>query len=183
MKPGDHPEFFRFPAPEGRSRESTIRLDAQGRFWHDGAVVEHAGLAAALSGWISRHPDDGRYILTNGYDWTYFTVDDAPYTVRSLRLEPERIVLLLSDGTEEPWDPESTREGGEGTGGALYATVKRGARGGPYEAKFTPHAQSSLEPVLVEADASAPGNVPPGTVAVRIGGRAHSIGAKSSPFG
>src|SRR5512138_1092762 len=81
MKPGDHPEFFRFPAPEGRSRESTIRLDAEGRFWHEQLLVEHRKLAAAMHTWISRHPDDGRYILTNGYDWTYFTVEDAPYTV------------------------------------------------------------------------------------------------------
>ena len=70
MKPGDHPEFFRFPAPEGRSRESTIRLDAEGRFHHEGNVVEHPKLAEAFHTWIARHPDDGRYILTNGYDWT-----------------------------------------------------------------------------------------------------------------
>jgi uncharacterized protein len=138
MKPGDHPEFFRFPAPEGRSRESTIRLDAEGRFWHDGRPVEHAGLAAALHGWISRHPDDRRYVLTNGYDWTYFTVDDAPYFVRAVRLEPDRVVLQLSDGTEEAWEPAETRVG---HGDALYTTVKRGARGGPFEAKFTRHAR------------------------------------------
>ena len=42
MKPGDHPEFFRFPAPEGRSRESTIRLDAEGTFHHDEAVTKLA---------------------------------------------------------------------------------------------------------------------------------------------
>jgi hypothetical protein len=151
VKPGDHPEFFRFPAPEGRSRESTLRLDGTGRFWHDGALVEHGGLAAALHSWISRHPDDGRYILTNGYDWTYFTVDDAPYFVRTVKLEPERVVLVLSDGSEEAWEPQSTRIG---QGDALYASVKKDARGGPYEAKFTPHAQASLEPVLVsQADA------------------------------
>jgi hypothetical protein len=173
VKPGDHPEFFRFPAPEGRSRESTIRLDAQGRFWHDGARVEHAGLAAALSGWIARHPDDGRFILTNGYDWTYFTVDDAPYVVRSIRVEPERIVLCLSDGTAEAWELESTRIGADG---GLYATVKRAAKGGPYEAKFTPHAQSSLEPILGE---SGQGLAP----AVLVGGRMHAIGAKNPRFG
>ncbi len=166
MKPGDHPEFFRFPAPEGRSRESTLRLDAAGRFWHDGARVEHAGLAAALHSWISRHPDDGRYILTNGYDWTYFTVDDAPYSVRSLRIEPDRVVLALSDGSEEAWVPETTRIGADS---ALYASVKGGARGGPFEAKFTPHAQASLEPVLVEGDAA-------GSPAARIGDRVAVIG-------
>lgn len=173
MKPADHPEFFRFPAPEGRSRESTIRLDASGRFWHEGALVRHPGLAAAFHAWIARHPDDGRYILTNGYDWTYFTVDDAPYFVNALRLEPERVVLVLSDGTEEPWDPAATRQGASG---ALYTAVKRGARGGPFEAKFTRHAQASLAPVLVGTDEA---EVP----AVRIGGRVHAIGAKTERFG
>jgi hypothetical protein len=168
MKPGDHPEFFRFPAPEGRSRESTIRLDAECHFWHDGARVEHAGLHGALHSWIARHPDDGRYILANGYDWTYFTVDDAPYCVRALRLEPDRIVLLLSDATEEPWAPEATRVGADGV---LYATVKARAPGGPYEAKFTRHAQSSLEPVLVEADHAGVPAVRVGSCELIIGGR------------
>ena len=105
MKPGDHPEFFRFPAPEGRSRESTIRLDAEGRFWHDGSLVEHAELAQAMHAWISRHPDDGRYILTNGYDWTYFTVDDAPYFVRSVRIDAGARRPRLSDGTRGALGP------------------------------------------------------------------------------
>jgi hypothetical protein len=183
MKPGDHPDFFRLPAPEGRSRESTIRLDGHGRFWHEGAPVEHAGLAAALHGWIGRHPDDGRYILTNGYDWTYFTVDDAPYMVRTLRVEPGRIVLVLSDGTEEAWQPESSRVGEDG---ALYAAVKRSAPGGPYEAKFSRHAQSALGPVLEPAGrggGESGGWGDGGTVAVKIGGRIHGIGAKNSGFG
>jgi hypothetical protein len=174
MKPGDHPEFFRFPAPEGLSRESTLRLDREGRFWHDGRLVEHAGLAAALRSWIGRHPDDGRYILTNGYDWTYFTVDDAPYFVEALRIEPARVVLRLYDGTEEPWQPESSRIGGDD--GALYAVVKRDTRGGPFEAKFSRHAQASLEPLLVP---SQEGERPE----VRIGGLCHAIGAKSPAFG
>ena len=149
MKPGDHPEFFRFPAPEGRSRESTIRLDREGRFWHEGHLVEHPGLASAMHTWISRHPDDGRYILTNGYDWTYFTVDDAPYFVQSVRIEGDRVVLRLADGTEEPWDPTTTRVA---AGGALYARVRAGAPGGPYEGKFTRHAQASLAPERLSID-------------------------------
>jgi len=167
VKPGDHPEFFRFPAPEGRSRESTLRLDAVGRFWHDGARVKHAGLAAALHSWISRHPDNGRYVLTNGYDWTYFTVDDAPYFVRSIRIERRGIVLILSDRSEEAWSPEKTCVGADS---ALYTSVKESARGGPYEAKFTPHAQASLEPVLVEGDGAE-------SPAVCVGGQVVGIGA------
>jgi hypothetical protein len=165
MKPGDHPEFFRFPAPEGRSRESTIRLDADGVFHHEGAKVEHPGLAAAMHTWISRHPDDGRYILTNGYDWTYFTVEDAPYLVRAVCIGPADIALELDDGTSERWDPATSSVS---ESGALYAKVKAGARGGPYEAKFTRHAQHSLAPALVEMG---------GRAAVAIGGRVQAIGA------
>jgi hypothetical protein len=163
MKPGDHPEFFMRPAPDGRSRESTLRLDARGRFWHDGAPVLHAGLAAALHRWIRRHPDNGRYILSNGYDWTYLAVDDAPYFVQRLRTEPERIVLTLSDETEELFDPAATRIGRDD---AIYVQVKRAAPDGPYEAKFTPHAQGSFGALLVDADVPS----------VRIGGNVVRIG-------
>jgi hypothetical protein len=166
MKPGDHPEFFRFPAPEGRSRESTIRLDAEGRFWHEGNLVEHPKLAQAMHGWVSRHPDDGRYILTNGYDWTYFTVEDAPFFVRAVRVTPEAVTLQLSDGTEEPWDPTTSRVGAND---AIYARVKRSAERGAFDAKFTRFAQAQLEPVLVEGGAPTPD--------ARIGGRVVRIGA------
>lgn len=159
MKPGDHPEFFRFPAPPGASRESTIRLDGGGRFWHDGAPVENPALSAALHGWISRHPDDGRYILTNGYDWTYFEVEDVPYFVVSVGLQAEGIRLRLSDGSEEWLDGSTLAAGGDG---GLYLRVK----GGSFEARLTRHAQASLEPVLVEVD---------GEVGVRVGERVHRV--------
>jgi hypothetical protein len=165
MKPGDLPEFFVAPAPEGRSRESTIRLDADGRFFHDQEPVEHPGLAAAMHRWIRRHPDDGRYILSNGYDWTYFTVEDAPFQVSAVRGGPEGVSLTLSDGSEEAWNPRRTRVGEDG---ALYATVKEGAPGGPYEARFGRHAQIALAPFLVES-----GGVP----ALLLGGKPVPIGA------
>src|SRR3954466_8263564 len=130
MKPGDHPNFYRFAPPPGTSRESTIRLDANGTFWHDGERVENAALAAALHTWIARHPDDGRYILTNGYDWTYFIVEDVPYFVRSIRDDGGDAILVLSDDTEEPLDPSTLRPG---TRGDLYLKVKSGAKGGPFD--------------------------------------------------
>jgi hypothetical protein len=161
MKPGDHPEFFRFPAPEGRSRESEIRLDAEGHFHDHGERVEHAKLEQAMHTWIGRHPDDGRYILTNGYDWTYFVVDDAPYFVRAVRVEKDHVVLVLSDGSEERLVPAETgarRSAGDtGATDALYTPVKRDAKGGPFEAKFTRHAQTSLAPVLAADDQGKPG--------------------------
>ena len=191
MKPGDHPEFFRFPAPEGRSRESTIRLDPEGHFFHDGAPVDHPRLAEAMQTWIGRHPDDGRYILTNGYDWTYLTVEDAPFVVRSLRVSGPLVLLALSDGTEEAWDAGTTRIAASG---ALYARVKAASPGGPFEAKFSRYAQNSLAPLLVEwpgepgsekGDGAGGAATPQGGAAIRVGGEIVRIGspAKGAELG
>ncbi len=172
MKPGDHPEFFRFPAPEGRSRESNIRVDRNGVWHHEGEIVEHPRLKRAMQSWVRRHPDDGRFILSNGYDWTYFTVEDTPFFVEALRSDPTGgLLLVLDDGTEEPWDPRTSRLG---EGDAVYAVVKRDAEGGPFEARFTRHAQTSLAPFL---------ELSSGRLSVRVGETAIPLGEGSSESG
>jgi hypothetical protein len=160
MKPGDHPDFFRLPPPPGRSRESSIRLDGAGKFWHDGELVAHPGMASAFASWIGRHPDDGRFILSNGYDWSYFTVDDVPFFVQTLRVADAAATVLLSDGTEEPLAADTLQIGAQD---ALYVRVK----GGQFEARFTPAAQAALAPLLVEG--------PGGEAVLEIGGKQYSI--------
>jgi hypothetical protein len=159
MKPGDHPDFYRLAPPPGASRESTIVLDREGRFWHDGERVDRPALEQALRSWIARHPDDGRLILTNGYDWCYFRAEGAPFAVDALRVEPDGgVTLRLFDGTEEALDPTTLSLGDDG---AVYAVVKQGR----FEARFSRHAQTQLEPVLTSAD-------PP---TVLVGGRVVTI--------
>ncbi|EYF04618.1 hypothetical protein [Chondromyces apiculatus] len=145
MKPGDHPDFYRLAPPPGASRESTIRLDKEGRFWHDGERVEHQAMEQALRSWVASHPDDGRPILTNGYDWCYFQVDDAPLFVSALHVSGDAATLVLFDGTEEALDPAVLSLGVDGV---VYARV----RGGKLEARFSRHAQTQLEPLLVNAE-------------------------------
>lgn len=147
MRPGDHPEFFRFPAPEGRSRESSIVLDAEGRFHHDGALVVHPGLARAFASWLGVHPDDGRFVLNNGYDWSYLRVEDVPFFVLGVR-EAENeaaLSLQLSDGSESQLDPAALVLGARG---ALYTTVKDAK----FRARFTQAAQIALGPWLVPGE-------------------------------
>lgn len=165
MRPGDHPDFYRLAPPPGASRESSIVLDRDGNFVHDNARVEHPALERAMRTWIARHPDDGRLILTNGYDWCYFRAEDAPYQVQSLRVEGdnEPVVLELFDGSEEPLDPTTLRVGDDGV---VYATVKNGA----FEARFSRHAQAALAPILVQAE-------PP---IVRVAGRELAIPPRAS---
>jgi hypothetical protein len=142
-RPADHPEFFRLPPPAGRSRESSIRLDAAGRFFHDSEPVEHPGMARAFASWIDRHPDDGRYILNNGWDWTYFSVEGTPFFVDGIRATERGPLLVLSDGSEEALEPETLRPG---AGGALLTSVKHGR----FTARFRPAAQLALGPWLDE---------------------------------
>lgn len=149
MRPADHPDFFRFPPPPGRSRESRIVLDENGRFWNDGVPIDHEGMAVAFASWIRIHPDDQRFILTNGYDWTYFTVKDAPFFVRHVETVEGRAVLRLFDGTEEALDPATVEVADDGV---LYARVKEGA----LEARFQPTAQAEMVGHVTEGPGGEP---------------------------
>lgn len=163
MKPSEHPEFFRLPPPAGRSRESSIRLDAEGRFWHEGALVAHPGMQKAFASWIRLHPDDGRFILENGYDWTYFQVDDVPFFVRALRLVDGGARILLSDDSEEALEPAGMQVDARG---AVYVRVKQGR----FEARFMPEAQTALGPLLVEGE--------DGEIALELAGRRYAVGRR-----
>jgi hypothetical protein len=118
-------------------------LDADGRFFHDGVPVTHPGMQEAFSRWIARHPDDGRYVLNNGYDWTYFRVEDAPFQVIALSAAADGLKIRLSDGSEERFEPAGLSAG---PSGALYLPVKQGA----FRARFSRSAQLALAPFLVE---------------------------------
>jgi uncharacterized protein len=142
MKPGDHPEFFRLPPPEGRSRESSIVLDRGGRFFHEGAPVLHPGMHKAFASWLTRHPDDGRYILSNGYDWTYLTVEGAARFVQSIQDRGGRPELVLLDGRELLLDAQKVTCDAEGK---LWVLLPEGE-----QACFTAAAQLELLPWLLE---------------------------------
>jgi hypothetical protein len=163
--PIDHPDFFDLPPPPGRSRESGIVLDGEGRFWDQGELVTHRGMQDAFATWIRRHPRDGRFILCNGYDWTYFRVDDVPYFVRGLAGAAPAPTLVLSDQSEEPLDPELLAVGPRD---ALYTWVK----GGSFEARFTPGAQAALAPYVAEGKGGEP--------VVVVAGREHAVKARGN---
>ena len=165
MKPGDHPDFFRLPPPPGRSRESRIVLDELGRFWNGPIPIDHEAMATAFASWITTHPDDGRFILTNGYDWTYFTVKDAPFFVRHVENTSGGPLVRLFDGTEEPLDPASVTVSEDGV---LYVRVK----GGRFEARLSPAAHKEMVDVLDEGPSGAP--------IVRAFGREYPVGTRSS---
>lgn len=164
MKPADHPEFFRLPPPEGRSRESTIVLSKEGRFFHEGNPVSHPGMHKAFASWLTRHPDDGRDILSNGYDWTYVTVEGPRFFVQSVRGGAGGLLVELLDGQQLPLEPDKL---GCDDAGKLWLALPKGEK-----ACFTPAAQLEISPWLVERS---------GAVGLEIQGQFSPIAGASAP--
>jgi hypothetical protein len=131
-----------------RLRQSGIRLDAEGRFWHEGAEVTHAGMRAAFYRWLDRNPPpDDRWVLRlDDKRFVYLDVDDAPFVVRSLRWEGERAQARLSDDSEEVLDLRTLRL----RPGGRYVTVK-----GRFEARLSTAAWNALAERIHERDGAA----------------------------
>jgi uncharacterized protein len=128
---------------QGRTRETTIVRDDQGRWYQDGQPLEHPNLTRAFDRWIER-AEDGRYCLKNDINWAYVRIDGPPFFVRSVRIGPgEQVTLLLSNEKEEPLRAASLRTGPDG---ALYVDVGDGSM----VARFDRHAASQLEGLLAE---------------------------------
>ncbi len=127
----------------GRTRETAIRRDAQGR-WFDGPdPITHVLLSRAFDSWIDV-AEDGRYVLKNDINWAYVAIEGAPIFVRSVTIASDRTVTMqLSDGRAEALAPETLRQDREG---ALYAQV----RDGKLAARFDPHAMMQLSPLITE---------------------------------
>lgn len=126
----------------GRSRETPIRRDAEGRWFHANDPLEHPNLVRAFDSWIER-AEDGRYCLKNDINWAYFTLEGAPFFVRSVDVSESGVRLHLSNGKAEPLDPATLRLGPEG---ALYCDVQHGTMA----ARFDRHAMFQLEPLIGE---------------------------------
>ena len=119
------------------TRESRIRVDREGHFWHEGARVEHPGLARSFARWLTVDPETGRYVLKNDVDWCFVTVEDAPLVVRSIEMGEQGATLALSDGTREPLDPATLRLDEDDV---PYCDV----RGGSLPARFLPQPAIAL---------------------------------------
>lgn len=119
------------------SRETRIRIDRDGRFFHEDDPITHPALAQALASWVDVDPDSGRYILKNPVNWCFVSVEDAPLVVRSLAVLDDGFELSLSDGVRERLDLSSLRLA---PGDVPYCRV----RGGRIPARFGRAAQFAL---------------------------------------
>jgi hypothetical protein len=125
-----------------RLRDSGIRIDREGRFWHEGEIVQHEGLRQALFRWLDRLAADdpgaaagdaGRYVLRlDARRFAYLDVEDTPLVATSLRWQDDgtgpRAWLGLNDGSEELLDPRTLSIDGAGVLRCLVRAGKLEAR-------------------------------------------------------
>ena len=133
------------PAVIERLRENShIRLDREGRFWHEGALVEHPRVALAFHKGLGRAPD-GRPTISFGRTWCYIVAEGPLFQVRAALCTPaaddslRSCLLRLDDGSEEALSlsPGAVAADGEGV---LHVRVK----GGREWARLAPAAQAEL---------------------------------------
>jgi len=125
--------------------ESGIRLDRQGRWWHDDERVEHPRIVEAFDRGLEP-TDDGRYRLVFGHDWCFVTVEGEAYRVTGLTLEHDGPpALTLSDGSSEVLDPASLTADAEGV-------LSCGVKTGRARARFSRTEQAALGELLEESD-------------------------------
>ena len=113
-----------------------IRLDARGRWTHEGLDFENRKVVELFSRSIARTPG-GTWVLKIGHFTYPIVVEDVPYFVQGIRWNTSPPLLELSDGTTEPLDPETLRYEPEGK---LYTDVKDGA----FRARFLRNAYYSV---------------------------------------
>ncbi len=131
-------------ALKGRTRETRIRRDAEGR-WFDGEdPITHPLLVRAFDEWLVPAPDgSGRWCLSNDINWAYVAIEGPPRFVRSVEIADD-VRLTLSDGRAAPLDPTTLRQGPDG---ALYCDVPGGL-----VARFDRHAAMQLGALIDEDD-------------------------------
>jgi len=144
-------------------RQTGIRLDRQGRFWHEGAEITHDRLRRALLRWLDRL-DDGRSILRlDEQRYAYLEIEDAHLLVVSARWQDDRAMVTLNDATVEELAYDSLRIADDDT---LYCA----ARSGKLEARVTTPAYYALAERIEETTG--------GGFALRAAGSSFLIGRR-----
>ena len=151
--------------PRWHTREdSGLRIDRQGRWFHDDVPVEHPNIIEAFNRGL-KVMDDGRYQLHFGGDWCFVTVADCGFTVVAVDEADDRLSVRLSDRTAEWLDVSTLALDDEGV---LTAKVKEGKA----RARFSRDAQFQLVERFEEVG---------GRLSVRVG--AKSFPTPLSPIG
>ncbi len=118
-------------------------LDAEGVLWHEGAELEDPGLLKFFMEKMTKLPDGRFQVICQG-ELCLITVEDVPYVIQSIKIEPQVIHLIFPGGYEEELNPMTLVVGKENV---LYCQV----RNGEFKARFNRKSYLELAK-LVELD-------------------------------
>ena len=122
-------------------QNSQIRLDREGRWFHQGQPVENIRVQRLFHRGVTLEGERAR--LTVGTQWCYVQhLEDTAFFVEKVRIEPGRVVLQLMDETTEPLDPTTLRARGDED---VYCTLSGGR-----PARFLRDALAGLAPLVTE---------------------------------
>ena len=133
-------------------RQSGIRLDREGRLWHEGQEVTHQRFQTALRRWLDRLPDGRNILRLDETRYAYVDVEDSHLLVTSVTWEDDRAMLLLNDGTSEELAYETLEQSDDS---AMYCTVRQGRLLARFLTKAYYQLAERIEPATDGADEEA----------------------------
>lgn len=105
-----------------------IHVDKEGKFWHLGAEMIHAGINRLLTDHVELD-DKGRYIISYQGQRCFVEVEDTLFVITTLKEELfnngkiKELTVSLNDGSDEILDPSTISQSHDNV---LYARVKEG---------------------------------------------------------
>lgn len=136
--------------------DSLMRIDSEGRWFHDGAPIGRPAMVRAFSR-LLRKENDGRFALVLPYEKQWIAVADAPFQVVEMRVEGSDEAATLSfrlntDDIVIAGPDHPLRFGGSEDEPRLYLHVRRGL-----EARIARPVYYELAEIALAADAERPG--------------------------
>ena len=102
-------------------RQTGIRLDRQGRFWHEGEEIRHERFRKALLRWLDLRADGRPILRLDDKRYAYVEVEDALLLVLSVRWVGDRAFVKTNDEGEEELAYESLEQASDNS---LYCRVR-----------------------------------------------------------
>ncbi len=117
------------------SGHSAMRIDATGRWWHEGRPIARISLARLFARLLRREPD-GRHVLVTPVEMRDIDVEDAPLIASEVASEGEgatrmlrfRIALLDDEVTADAAHPIIVEGGTDTRGPRPYLGLDNGLR-------------------------------------------------------
>ena len=136
--------------------DSLMRIDAEGRWFHDGGPIGRPAMVRAFSRLLRREAD-GRFALVLPYEKQWIAVEDAPFQAVELRIQGSGEDAILSfrldtDDIVVAGPDHGLRPGGDAGNPRVYLHVRRGL-----EARIARPVYYELAELALANDADRPG--------------------------